>query len=235
MTTALILCHKSTRDSGAFEAILQDRGVTIETRLAYDEGVKDVDPKAHDLVMFMGGPMGVYQADMFPYLYDEIKFIEKRLESEKPYIGVCLGGQLMAAAMGSEVFKGEAGKEIGWHSIKANEAGMNSPVRHLDESLTPMMQWHGDTFNLPKEATLLASSAQYKNQAMSYGTNALGLQCHPEVTATNIELWLALGIKELKEIGSSVEKLRGETLENLKKLEKQRALFFNEWLDEAGL
>ena len=80
----LILCHKSARDAGVFEAILKQRGVDVEIRLAFDEGVADVDPLAHDLTIFMGGPMGVYQADIFPYLSHEIKYLEKRLQAEKP-------------------------------------------------------------------------------------------------------------------------------------------------------
>ena len=229
----LILCHKTQRDSGAFNAILQERGADVEIRLAFDEGVADLDPLAHDLTIFMGGPMGVYQADIFPYLNDEITYLKKRFEADKPYLGICLGGQLMAKALGSDVYPGENGKEVGWHSIKVNEEGMKTPMRHLDVSKTPMMQWHGDTFDLPKDATLLASSDLYKNQAISYGDKALGLQCHPEVTAANIELWLAVGIKELQQAGSDVPTLRAKTLENIDVLNKQRTLFFNEWLDKV--
>jgi GMP synthase (glutamine-hydrolysing) len=227
----LILCHKSQRDAGAFESMLQNRNADVEVRLAFDEGIKDVDPKTHDLTIFMGGPMGAYQADLFPYLNDEVDYIQKRLELNKPYLGVCLGGQLMARAMGAENYPGKSGKEIGWHKIAVNDAGMKTPVKHLDASVTPMMQWHGDTFDLPKEATLLASSDLYKNQAFSYGEKALGFQCHPEVTNTNIELWLALGQSELQQVGLNVELLREQTKENLPVLDRQRTLFFNEWLD----
>lgn len=229
----LIVCHKSQRDAGAFEAMLHERGADVEVRLAFDEGVADLDPKAHDLTIFMGGPMGAYQADLFPYLNDEVDYIAKRLEANKPYLGICLGGQLMARAMGADNFPGTAGKEIGWHKIHVNEEGMKTAVKHLDASKTPMMQWHGDTFELPKEATLLASSEMYKNQAFSYGDKALGFQCHPEVTNTNIELWLALGQNELQQVGLNVELLRAQTLEHLPVLDKQRTAFFNEWLDEV--
>lgn len=229
----LILCHKSTRDAGAFEAILKSRGADVEIRLAFDEGVENLDPLAHDLTIFMGGPMGVYQADIFPYLTHEIKYLEKRLAAEKPYLGICLGGQLMAKAMGSEVYVGKNGKEIGWHSITVNEDGLKTPMKHLDVAHTPMMQWHGDTFDLPSEATLLASSGKYQNQAIGYGKKALGLQCHPEVTATNIELWLATGCQELQQVDLNVPALRAKTLENIPILNAQRTKFFNEWLDEV--
>ena len=109
---------------------------------------------------------------------------------------------------------------------------MKTPVRHLDKSVTPMMQWHGDTFTLPKEVTLLASSDLYKNQAFSY-KNSLGFQCHPEVTRTNIELWLALGKAELQQVGLTVPLLRQQTHDHMEVFNKQRSLFFNEWLDEV--
>lgn len=227
----LILCHKSTADSGAFTQILLERGHEVDLRLSFDDPTYGLDIAEHDVAIFMGGPMGVYQTDIFPYLNNEIHYIEKRLAAGKPYLGICLGAQLMAKAMGSEVYPGKQGKEIGWHSITVNDAGQKTPVKYLDAGYTPMMQWHGDTFDLPKDATLLASSAQYQNQAIAYGDKAIGLQCHPEVTKNNIELWLATGYKELTEVGMNVPDLRAKTLKNIPLLEKQRALFFNEWLD----
>ncbi|MEM6810910.1 MAG: gamma-glutamyl-gamma-aminobutyrate hydrolase family protein [Pseudomonadota bacterium] len=230
---ALILCHKSKQDAGAFDDMLLERGAEVEIRLAFDEGIRDVTPDQHDIVLFMGGPMGVYQKDIFPYLQDEINYLEKRFEKEKPYLGICLGGQLMAAAMGSEVYPGQNGKEIGWHSIQVNQEGGRTCLQHLDASHTPMMQWHGDTFDLPSEANLLASSDLYQNQAIAYGEKILGLQCHPEVTMTNIELWLALGKNELQQAGLTVPVLREQTREHIETLDKARTKFFNEWLDEV--
>lgn len=229
----LILCHKSKADAGAFEQVLEERGYDIEMRLAFNEGIADIDPLEHDLTIFMGGPMGAYQAELFPYLNDEINYIEKRLAKDKPYLGICLGAQLMAKALGSNVFPGVSGKEIGWHAIDVNEDGMKTPVRHLDSGKTAMMQWHGDTFDKPKDCVLLASSDMYKNQAVGYGKRALGLQCHPEVNSSNIELWLAVGQSELQQVGLNVPLLRQQTVENLPTLRAQRNKFFNEWLDEV--
>lgn len=228
----LILCHKSKSDAGALEDMLRARGADIDLHLAFDEGVRGIDAGHHDLTIFMGGPMGAYQNDLFPYLDEEIDYIKRRIDLGKPYLGVCLGGQLLAKAMGADNFPGKAGKEIGWHNINVNEAGMKTPLRHLDQSFTKMMQWHGDTFTLPKEVTLLASSPLYENQAFAY-ENALGFQFHPEVTNKNIELWLALGQAELQQVGLNVKLLREQTLENLNTLNKQRTMFFNEWIESV--
>ena len=230
---ALILCHKSQLDSGIFKMLLEERGYEIDLHLGYNDEVGDIDPMAHDLAIFMGGPMGVYQADIFPYLNNELKYIEKRLAKDRPYLGVCLGAQLMAKALGSNVFPGLPGKEIGWHSIEVNEEGMKTPVRHLDASQTKMMQWHGDTYDKPKDAVLLASSNMYKNQAVSYGKRALALQCHPEINKGNIEMWLATGFHELQQAGLNVPALRAQTAENVETLNRQSKKFFYEWLDQV--
>lgn len=229
----LIVCHKSKADAGIFETILLEREHEVELHLAYDLEVGNIDPQDHDLAVFMGGSMGVYQAALFPYLNDEVSYIEKRLAKDRPYLGICLGSQLMAKALGASVFPGYPGKELGWESIEVNEAGMKTPLKHLDVSKTRMMQWHGDTFNKPKDATLLASSLLYKNQAISYGKNALGLQCHPEVTTSSIENRLATGFQELQQVGLTVPALRAQTAEYIDTLNKQTRLFFNEWLDEV--
>lgn len=230
---ALIVCHKSSLDAGAFKIMLQGRGFEIDVCLGFDDELADMNPLKHDLTIFTGGPMGVYQVDIFPYLQNELTYLQKRLNADKPYLGICLGGQLMAKALGAEVYPGKQGKEVGWHSISVNDDGMKTPLKYLDASNTPMMQWHGDTFDLPAGATLLASSNQYKHQAFAFGKKALGLQCHPEVTLGNIELWLATGYSELKNVGLDVPTLRAQTHDNIKVLEKQRTLFFNEWLDNV--
>lgn len=229
----LVVSHKTEKDLGSLDHILVERGYDVTRVLSYMDAIETIDPLGHDLAIFTGGPMGVYQADMFPYLKHELDYLEKRLAGEKPILGICLGAQLTAKALGSEVFPGESGKEIGWVDIYVNEEGMSTPVKHFDTIHTKMMQWHGDTFNLPKGAIRLASSDLYKNQAYSYGKNVMALQCHPEVQRENIELWLAAGYKELEESGLTVQEIRKNTANHIMSLQKQTQLFFNEWLDEV--
>lgn len=227
----LIVSHKTEKDIGSLDPILVERGYQITRVLSYVDAIETIDPLGHDLAIFTGGPMGVYQEDMFPYLTQELEYLKTRINNDKPVLGICLGAQLIAKAMGYDVYPGKQGKEIGWVDVTVNDAGANSPVRHLDKSQTKMMQWHGDTFDLPKEATLLASSELYKNQAYSVGKNILGLQCHPEVQKENIELWLAAGYNELQRSGHTVQGLRQDSIDNLLVLQHQTQAFFNEWLD----
>jgi len=227
----LVVSHKTEKDIGSLDPILVERGYQITRVLSYIDAVETIDPLGHDLAIFTGGPIGVYQADMFPYLNHELDYLKKRIAHDKPVLGVCLGAQLIAKAMGYDVYPGKQGKEIGWVDVTVTAEGAESPVRHLDKSQTKMMQWHGDTFDLPSEATLLASSEMYKNQAYRVGKNIMALQCHPEVQKENIELWLATGIEEAEKNGLTIQGLRADSEDNLLVLQKQTQAFFNAWLD----
>ena len=230
----LAVSHVAHEKLDSFGPLLRERGAEIRSLVSFLEDVGTVDPAEHDLAIVLGGSMGVYQADIFPYLNAEIKYIEARLAKKLPVLGICLGSQLMAKALGSNVFKGKQGPEIGWHPLKLSHEGESTPVRHLAGDKTPMLHWHGDTYDFPAGASLLASSDKYTIQAYSYGDNALGLQCHPEVTAESLESWLASGgFAEIEAAGQTVPEFRAATKENARILRHQSALFLGEWLDKV--
>ncbi|MCI5059515.1 MAG: gamma-glutamyl-gamma-aminobutyrate hydrolase family protein [Alphaproteobacteria bacterium] len=230
---ALIVCHKRKSDIGSFKTVLENRGLELDIRLGYLDKIEEIDPLEHDIAIFMGGPMLVDQIDIYPYIGHEISYIEKRLAADKPLLGVCLGAQLMANALGANVYRGPDGPEIGWHNIQVTPDGQSSPVSHLDEKHTMMYHWHIDVFDLPKGATLLASSNQYENQAFSYGKNALGVQFHPELNAANFEFIMALAGGFLPDPSQQVPMLRAQTEVHGDTLETQTAKFLNSWLDEV--
>src|ERR1044072_1933768 len=187
--TAVVFYHDSPEDPGLFGQILKDRGFALRLIDTRKEDIKNLDPLACGLLMVMGGPMAVYEADRYPYLYDEISAMELGIAAGRPMLGVCLGSQLMAKALDKKVYKGAA-SEFGWHKLDLSEAGKNHPARHFDSAKTLMFQSHEDTFDLPERALLLASSDKYKNQIYSYGKNAIAMQCHPEVTPDLLNGWL---------------------------------------------
>jgi GMP synthase-like glutamine amidotransferase len=127
------------------------------------------DPLEPDLLVVLGGAPGVYQSNDYPFLKEEVRILEKRLAHDKPTLGICLGAQLMAAALGASNFKGQQGSERGWSDIQITPEGQNSPVAVFDHSKTKVMQWHQDTFDLPDGATLLATGDVYRNQIFSWG------------------------------------------------------------------
>lgn len=229
----LMVCHKTNIDGGIFYDYLRQMGAEIDLYMAYKDPLSDIDPSEHDLAIFMGGPMGVYQADIFPYLNNEISYIQKRLKAKKPYLGICLGAQLLAQALGSQVRPGEKGKEIGWHSVTISKEAQKTPLRFFDSSVTSIMQWHGDTFDVPQRTELLASSRLYESQIIQHGTNALGFQFHPEVNEDIIEMWMTMGFSELQQAGLNVPALRQQCYTNLPIMKKQTESFFKEWLEQV--
>ena len=167
------------------------RSSALAIRIRYaDYGVDDIAALAAvapDLVVVLGGPIGAYEDDLYPSLKDELNLLEMRLGANRPTMEQRLGAQLMARALGARVYPTGL-KEIGWGQITIRPGGRESAIRHLVQNNTAVLHWHGDTFDLPAGATLLASTEKCRNQAFVWG-NALGFQFHPEATAARLEQW----------------------------------------------
>jgi GMP synthase-like glutamine amidotransferase len=140
-------------------------------------------------VVVMGGPMGVYQDSLYPFLKDEYFFINRFLEKRIPFLGVCLGAQLLAKSLGAEIKKNKA-KELGCCNVRLTDQGLVSDIFFGLPEEFKVFQWHEDTFDLPKDSVLLAESDLCKNQAMRCGSNAYGLQFHVEATPEMITEWV---------------------------------------------
>jgi GMP synthase (glutamine-hydrolysing) len=207
--TAAAIRHVHFEDLGAFETVLATGGFRIQY---LDAGVSDLHAAQLadcDLLIVLGGPIGAYEEAQYPFLTDEIAVIRKRFNFARPALGICLGAQLFARALGARVYPGAA-KEIGWSPLTLTPQGKQSPLRHLEG--VPVLHWHGDTFDLPDGATLLASTKLCPNQAFSYGKSVMAFQFHPEASAKSFEPWLighAVEIASVKEL--SVAKLRSDT------------------------
>ena len=205
MKTACAIRHVPFEDLGCFAAPLEQAGYAIR----YLEAGLDAPAAAADadLLVFLGGPIGVYETDAYPFLADEIAVARQRLADGRPTLGLCLGAQIMVAGLGGRVFPGGA-KEIGWSQLTLTDAGRDSPLAALDGR--PVLHWHGDTYNLPDGAVNLASSAVYEQQAFAVGDHGLALQFHPEVTAAGLERWYIGHTIELGVAGVSVVDLRAD-------------------------
>jgi GMP synthase (glutamine-hydrolysing) len=236
--TCLTLQHVSFEDLGTLGTLLRANGFELQTRQA---GVDDLSSEAArhewlaaDLVVVLGGPIGVYEADRYPFIQDELARVRERLASGKPLIGICLGAQMIAAASGQRVYPGPA-KEIGFKPLLLNEAGQGSCLQALSACEHQVLHWHGDTFDLPAGATLLASTDLVVNQVFAIGDQVLGLQCHLEAAPQELERWLIGHTAELSAAGIDLHALRADARRIGPRLAEASQAVFKTWLAQAGL
>lgn len=188
MTKVLVLQHIACEPPGVYEDVLLEQGATLH-RVELDEGDPLPDWRAFDAIVAMGGPMSVNDEAKLPWLCDEKRLIGEAVRAGKPYYGACLGVQLLAASLGAPVFRGPS-PEVGLLPVTLTKAAAADPVfRDAPQELLAF-QWHGDTFELPQGAILLASSPLYPNQAFRWGKCAYGVQFHLEVSRAMAEQWL---------------------------------------------
>jgi GMP synthase (glutamine-hydrolysing) len=154
-----------------------------------DEGEPLPDWREFDAVLAMGGPMSVNDEDEHPWLAAEKALVREAVGAGKPFLGVCLGSQLLASALGARVYANPAGAEVGLLPVDRTEAGRADPVLGALAEPLVTLQWHGDTFDLPHGAELLATSPLARNQAFRVGAHAYGVQFHLEVTEEQVAEW----------------------------------------------
>jgi GMP synthase (glutamine-hydrolysing) len=231
--TTVALRHVAFEDLGLLGPLLAKRGHSLRYVDVPVGGLESVDPLAPDLLVVLGGPIGVYENDSYPFIDAEIALIEKRVASGKPLLGICLGSQLMAKALGARVYPSVV-KEIGWAPIELTADGRASCLRWLEDA--SVLHWHGDTFDLPAGARRLASTSVCANQAFSYGTSALALQFHAESSGAALEAWFVGHTAEISSTGGiSVKGLRADTARCTPAIERAGVACFADWLTSQGL
>jgi GMP synthase (glutamine-hydrolysing) len=199
--TLLALQHIACEPPAAFEDELLSRGLDL-VRVELDEGEPLPDWREFAGMIVMGGPMGAYEEQAHPWLVEEKRAIRTAAEAGHPVWGVCLGAQLLAGALGAEVYAGPEA-EVGLLAVELTPAAGDDPVFSGAPANFPTLQWHGDTFDLPPGATLLASSPAYRNQAFVF-QRAYGLQFHLEVSPELAAEW-----GDVPAYAASLEAIRG--------------------------
>jgi len=176
--------------------------------------------EAIDMLIVMGGPMSVYEENIYPWLKPEKDFIRNAIDKGKIVLGICLGSQLIAEVLGASVYPGKQ-KEIGWFDLSATENGLNHPILKGFDERFQVFHWHGDTYNLPPQTEHLFFSDVCKNQAFILDNRVLGLQFHFEVTAESVRLMVENGMSEL---------IESETVQSANKILNE-----NEYFDANNL
>ncbi len=164
------------------------KGYPIKVVNLEQGGILPEEVTGLDAVVVLGGPMNVDEEGKYPFLKEEKAFIRKTVEAKIPFLGVCLGSQLLARACGAGVGK-SPNKEVGWYPVDLNSQGKKDPLFKGVESCFDVFQWHEDMFSVPESGVLLAGSKLCPHQAFRVGSNAYGLQFHIEITPDCIEDW----------------------------------------------
>lgn len=233
MKNVVAIQHIAFEHLGSLQAVLVEQGYTVHYLPAWSAGLAaQVKSIAPELLVVLGGPVGVYEDHLYPFLQVEKALLKERLSAGHATLGICLGAQLMAAALGGDVYASGV-KEIGWAPLSLTPAGRDSPLRFLSGELADVLHWHGDTFTLPAGAMHLASTALCRNQAFAYGPRALGLQFHLEAQAEQIEHWLVGHACEIAGAGIDVAALRRGAQRHGAALQEQARKFFSAWLAQA--
>jgi GMP synthase (glutamine-hydrolysing) len=233
LKTAAVIRHVAFEDLGILAPVLAARGMDARY---FEAGIDDLGAIASaqsDLLIVLGGPIGVYDEPLYPFLGGEIALIERRLRARSPTLGICLGAQLIAKAAGARVYPGKQ-KEIGFSPLTLTPDGEASCLGALHAAAYNVLHWHGDTFDLPAGAKRLASTPITQNQAFSLGPNVLALQFHMEAEPRGLERWLIGHTGEIAQSGLDVRSLRAEIARQGEAVVQAGAQAFNRWLDDLA-
>lgn len=229
MAEVIVLQHADSEGLGTIQHVLAQHSVKVRTVRSYaGEQVPEQMEEASGLIV-MGGPMGVYQQEEYPFLKDELRLIEQALVHNKSVLGVCLGSQLLATVPGGAVITGPQ-KEIGWYPVRlTTEAKEDALWAGVTEEFTAF-HWHGDVFTLPSGAVPLAYSGLTERQAFRYGQNAYGFLFHLEVTAAQIQSMVTSFSNEMQEAGVTSTEIARGSAEYMPVLRTVGMTVFDRWV-----
>ncbi len=238
MKKVIVFQHVAHEILGTLDPHLRDAGYRIRyVNFGRDPAAR---PRldGYDGMVVLGGPMNVGEVDEYPHLVTEIELIDEAIDRGMPLLGICLGAQLVAAALGASIRANEE-KEIGWYPVRLTDEGRCDPLlRHLGDC-EHIFQWHGDTFSIPEGAVHLASSPSCVNQAFRFNHNVYGLQFHMEVDQALIARWLEVPHhqEEIARLNGRIrpEVIRDDTARHIDRLRELSERTFTEFTNLLGL
>ena len=189
MTRLLVVQHEPSCPPGLLAAAAAATGVRLQLVEAPGDPVP-VTPEGADGLVVLGGEMDADETDAYPHLARTMELVRAAAARSVPTLGICLGAQLAAAALGGRAYPGPAGEELGWTKVELTAAGRADPVTGALSEPVELFEWHHDIFDPPPGATLLAAGAVYPSQAFRLGS-VVAVQFHPEVDGPLLAGWWA--------------------------------------------
>jgi len=231
---AVALRHLAFEDLGLIEPWLAARGWQVQYHDVGVHAFSALKLAEIDLLIVLGGPIGAEDDALYPFLSDETELIRRRIDSGRPILGVCLGAQLMARALGARVQPMGVGvKEIGYTPLTLAAAAADTPIARIGAQ--PVLHWHGDQFALPEGIASLAATPVCPHQAFMVGTHGMAWQFHLEVDATRIEQWLIGHAMELSHAGISLAALREQAALHRDGLAHTIDSVMSDWFTQLGI
>jgi len=224
---AIVFQHLCFEDLGSFQEVLQDHRYELRVLQLGVDDLGRIAQEEADLAIVLGGPISSNDEQSFAFLRREREILRSRLSLDLPCLGLCLGAQLMARALGASVGP-MAQKEIGWSPLALHGPLRDNPLAPLDGAA--VLHWHGEEYGLPEGARALASTPQCAQQAFAWRKNGLALQFHPEVTTVGLERWYIGHAVELRAADVDVARLRRESAVQAPALKKRAQALFDAWL-----
>ncbi len=228
MKSVLVMQHTPAENIGSIAAPLAAAKVDVHTFEVFRRQSLPTDIQNYSGLIMMGGPMSVYEQDRHPFIQPEIALIQSAIAAGKPVLGICLGSQLIAAALGARVYPGRK-KEIGWLKVRLYEGGMRDPLFIGVPFSFTAFHWHGDVFEVPPNATPLLGSDITACQGFRFGTRTWALLCHLEVTAESIQTMIRSFPDELKAAGVHSAPLIAQTSAYMPELLTISKNVFSRW------
>jgi GMP synthase (glutamine-hydrolysing) len=229
MAKIYVLQHHPAENLGNIAGALETAALAWQYVRIFDGQQVPADMRGAGGLIVMGGPMGVYQTDRYPFLKDEMALIDAAIKKGLPVLGVCLGAQMIAAVLGAKVERNPQGKEIGWYPVTLAPVAKSDPLlRDLPETIMPF-HWHGDIFEVPSGAVAIASSDKTPCQAFRYAEFTYAFQFHIEVTRDGVAAMATAFARELETERIAASDLTAGAQRFVPDLERMAETVFGRW------
>lgn len=230
MSRVLVIRNDAKEGAGQLATLLDTRGVEQQVGLGWELDYANLQPADFDGLVVLGGAQSAYEVDAYPYLVKEMDLIDGFIEAQKPVIGLCLGAQLLATALGSVVCSNDV-KELGWHDITLSDAGRQDPLMQSHPASAMAFHFHGDIFETPPECVNLASSELTTSQVFRYRDNVYGFQYHVEVDLPLIETMCLPNVDYMASGGVDAEAVVAQSRTLINDYMERSGKILNGWID----